>query len=146
MRGWSLVALIDHCSVYGDAGEPGEPLYGYTDTPFTPVCLHVSPMAEVRMPIVLVQVPKGPPHRAKKVQSNLVMCQNLPRLAHRAQDGGQSAVSRQIWPEKGPKGPFWGQICPVFSSHTATEGLTWVNMGQTGYTWVQVAQNGINMG
>ena len=41
MRGWSLVALIDHCSVYGDAGEPGEPLYGYTGTPFTPVCLHV---------------------------------------------------------------------------------------------------------
>ena len=28
----------------------------------------------------------------------------------------------------------------------ATEGLTWVNMGQTGYTWVQVAQNGIHMG
>ena len=39
MRGWSLVALVDHCSVYGDAGEPGEPLYGYTGTPFTHMCL-----------------------------------------------------------------------------------------------------------
>ena len=28
-------------SVYGGPGEPGEPLYGYTGTPFTPVCLHV---------------------------------------------------------------------------------------------------------
>ena len=24
MRGWSLVTLVDHCSVYRDAGEPGE--------------------------------------------------------------------------------------------------------------------------
>ena len=50
---------------------------------------------------------------------------------------------RQIWPEKGPKGPFFGQICSPFSSHTAAEGLTWVKLVPT---WVQVAQNGINMG
>ena len=91
MRGWSLVALVDHCSVYGEAGEAGEPLYGYTGTPFTPVCLHVHRASAGRAShavhtytrawcradaegvvyilspasIVLAQVPKGTPHSAK---------------------------------------------------------------------------------
>ena len=51
MRGWSLVALIDHCSVYGDAGEPGEPLMG-TLAPLSRLCAFtytVPPLAGVHM-------------------------------------------------------------------------------------------------
>ena len=82
----------------------------------------------LRCPIV--QVPKGPPHRANKFKVTPQCVKTSQDLPEGRRMGAQSAVSRPIWPEKGPKGPFWGQICPLFSSH----GHRGINMGQHGST------------